>query len=188
MSARSSTLKKYRDEISDASSTDSDVASEDSSVESLPRRNINRPIIGTKKTSTVEVPEQKPIKQSKHKKCGTSMKLTSVNFLLGWKFKDISSDCGICKHNIVGPSPKLLHATSKSKVIDLSQESVVLGKCGHAFHKTCIDGCGGAGGCLCPTDSTDWEIDRYLETGDNPSKDQMAILTKSTGKKATKRR
>lgn len=162
--------KAASDDISDASSN-----SDDDYVEPINRRKV------IEIQPTIQQVQSADKKHRNEKAKGVQMKLNSVNFLIGWKFKGGVTECSICKHCIAGPSPELLHAKQKSGTLDLSAESVVLGKCGHYVHKTCLDKNFSKKDCLCPVDNTNWVLDRYLETGDNTTRNQMAILSKTDG-------
>lgn len=70
--------------------------------------------------------------------------------------------CHICKENI------LEHSTNISSNINklFYKNSVVLGNCGHIFHKNCMHEWLKYNDC-CPIDKVDWSYDRDLDTVSN---------------------
>ena len=65
--------------------------------------------------------------------------------------------CKLCKRNIAAP-------THEDIATGTIVSAVCLGKCGHTFHKKCIDRYIRSGQVACPIDMTVWNLDRELDS------------------------
>lgn len=86
-----------------------------------------------------------------------SIELVNWNPYAFWKFKSTSTECPICReHYETGCVSCLSDATTKTNFECLISQS----KCGHNFHKHCIEKWVQSKGkfCLCPVCSTPYEI------------------------------
>lgn len=55
-----------------------------------------------------------------------------------WKFKATYEDCPICKAHLEEPCLQCLESTNKTSMSSIICDAS-RGKCGHCFHKHCID-------------------------------------------------
>ena len=100
---------------------------------------------------------------SKHQPIKIEIK--KLNLVSYWTFDLQSQNCDICRNPLVAPPSQDLISKTKTNTIDMSTTNPVLGDCGHAFHKTCIDKLIVGGSCMCPIDHSPWAIKKYLDAG-----------------------
>jgi hypothetical protein len=109
------------------------------------------------------------------------MTITDLNLITHWKLKVDNPSCGICRNNLCAPSKKDITVTATpSKPIDMTKDYPVLGSCGHAFHKSCIDGLTVNGGCLCPVDQSPWMLAQVLDVGVSSKHDASTTVLVKT--------
>lgn len=80
------------------------------------------------------------------------VKITRLNFAVSHTTESAQSTgdkCQLCKQCITAPSLSNLHQ-GNLKV------SYTIGKCGHCFHKNCIESHLSKGTSSCPVDNTPW--------------------------------
>jgi hypothetical protein len=87
-----------------------------------------------------------------------------LNLIIHRQYNLSSQDCGICRNPLVAPTPqKLVKHDASIKEIDLTCNPV-LGKCGDAFHKACIDSLIVGGSCVCPNCHNPWSLSKNLDS------------------------
>jgi hypothetical protein len=87
-----------------------------------------------------------------------------LNLIIHRQYNLSSQDCGICRNPLVAPTPqKLVKHDASVKEIDLTC-TPVLGKCGDAFHKSCIDSLIVNGSCVCPVCRNPWAFNKNLDS------------------------
>lgn len=90
--------------------------------------------------------------------------VNQLNLIIHRQYKLSSQDCGICRNPLVAPTPqKLVKHDASVKEIDLTCNPV-LGKCGDAFHKACIDSLIVNGSCVCPNCHNPWSLSKNLDS------------------------
>ena len=89
-----------------------------------------------------------------HKKF--KIEIVDMNILLAYNYKnsDITNHiCKLCKKHLMAPI-----INSKDDINDIC----VKGKCGHLFHKLCIEDYKKLGNIVCPIDLSPWNTDHEV--------------------------
>ena len=73
-----------------------------------------------------------------------------------WKFKTTTTECPICKEHFESHCTSCVHENTTKGHIDCD---ITRGKCGHCFHKHCIDKWLANKKGSCPVCSTPYEMD-----------------------------
>ena len=72
---------------------------------------------------------------------------------------EICTECAFCKRNLYEYSYNII-TDNKSL---LNDNKIVIGKCGHMFHKDCMDSWVKCGNMICPIDKVTWEEHRIAD-------------------------
>jgi len=62
------------------------------------------------------------------------VEIVNIDFFASWKYRTNHSECQICRENFESPCIDCI-SSQKNKIIC----HVTQGKCGHCFHKHCIE-------------------------------------------------
>ena len=71
----------------------------------------------------------------------------------------VCTECAFCKRNFYEYSYNII-TDNKSL---LNDNKVIIGKCGHMFHKDCMDSWLKCGNAICPIDKVTWEEYRIAD-------------------------
>lgn len=86
-----------------------------------------------------------------------SMEVEKLDFVCAWSLNLQSSDCSLCKSNLLTP------VNSDAK--NVFKNHISRGRCGHAFHSSCISTYTNSTGSSCPTCLTPWIFDKEIDVG-----------------------
>lgn len=89
--------------------------------------------------------------------------LSKLNLITQWELKLDSRTCELCRSSLDTHPAQVLQTKTNGQVF--VENKIVVGKCGHKFHKSCVDSYMKTGLNVCPTDQQPWTTDRYLESG-----------------------
>ena len=92
-----------------------------------------------------------------------------------WKFKTSNPECPICKEHYESACTTCLHENTTRGATECD---IARGKCGHCFHKHCIDKWLASKKISCPICSTPYEMDGNINTVETWKK----LFTKSAKK------
>jgi hypothetical protein len=87
---------------------------------------------------------------------GDRIMIKELNFKGSYTLKNgnVTNDkCTLCRSSLSGPSPEDLQKGSFN-------DTVVIGKCEHCYHKLCIEAFLRKGNSSCPIDSTPWNVEK----------------------------
>lgn len=73
--------------------------------------------------------------------------------------KKVCTECAFCKRDITEYSYNVI-TDNKSL---FNHNSIIIGKCGHIFHKDCMDKWIECGNMICPIDKVNWEAYRIAD-------------------------
>jgi hypothetical protein len=78
------------------------------------------------------------------------LELNSINLVATWKYSSKNIDC-ICKR------PLHLPTVNEIDRNNISTDNVIIGECGHAMHKSCIEAYFKTCDNICPIDKLEWK-------------------------------
>ena len=78
--------------------------------------------------------------------------IKNMEIYTGYEFNP--DDCKLCRNSLMAPSLPDLNNEDLTQIEML----IIIGKCGHYFHKKCISNFQNTGYVSCPTCNVSWEV------------------------------
>ena len=90
-----------------------------------------------------------------------NINLKKLDLVINWDFSGSNQECSLCRRQLISPSLQELNSDTKHLIIE---GQVIMGDCGHMFHKECITNFMINNCMLCPIDKTPWKTTKILHS------------------------
>ena len=100
------------------------------------------------------------------------VKINSLNIVATWNYDTLNDDCPLCRKHLMAPT----QLDIDNKCI---KNNIVIGKCQHAYHKSCIDTWLKNKNLSCIVCKLLWSVDKNVSSGNYCEIKKINIPAKS---------